>query len=117
MNTISYFLIEVAITLLTCILIIAYLRPYLRRVLVDLCGTEERAQFWTIFSTLLLIGLPLIIAMGYRPEATTSQDLFFEIIGRLAGNLAGFLVAVVGIGIVVSFFALVAPKPNKVETK
>ncbi len=117
MDTITYFLIEVAITLLTCVLIIAYLRPYLRRILVDLCGTEERAQFWTVFSTILLIGWPFIIAMGYRPEATTPQDLFFEIIGRLAGNFAGFLVAVIGIGMIISFFALVAPRQNKAETK
>ncbi|MCL4529882.1 MAG: hypothetical protein M1282_10770 [Chloroflexi bacterium] len=117
MNTITYFLIEVAITLLVCALIITYLRPYLRRILVDLCGTEDRAQFWTVFSTILLIGLPFIIALSYRPEATTSQDLFFEIIGHLAGNLGGFLAALIGIGVFVSFFALVAPKPNKAEAK
>ncbi len=117
MNTILYFLIEVAITLLACAFIIAYLRPYLRRILVDLCGTEDRAQFWTVFSTILLVGLPLIIALGYRPEAAAPQDVFFQITGHFGGNLGGFLAALIVIGMIVSFFALVAPKQNKTITK
>lgn len=117
MNTIISFLIEIALTLLVCAAIIAYLRPHLLRVLVDLCGTEDRARFWAVFSTILLGGLPLIFALGYRPEAGTAEDMFFEVIGHLSGNLGGFLVAMIAIGIIVSFFALVAPRPNKAETK
>jgi tellurite resistance protein TehA-like permease len=117
MNTIISFLIEVAITLLACLLLVGYLRPYLRRILIDLCGTEDRAQFWTVFSTILLVGLPLIIALSYRPEAVTSQDVFFEIVGRSSGNLVGFLAALIVIGAIVSFFALVAPKPTQTESK
>jgi hypothetical protein len=98
------------------VLITAYLRPHLKRVLVDLCKTEERAQFWTVFSNILLIGLPLIIALGFRPEAVTIEAATFEILGHLSGNLAGYLFALVGIGIIVSFFALVAPRP-KAEAK
>jgi hypothetical protein len=79
-------------------------------VLIDLCRTEERAQFWAAFSNILLIGLPLIIALGFRPEAETLEAAAFEILGRLSGNLAGYLFALVGIGIMVSFFALVAPR-------
>ena len=93
-------------------LITSYLRPHLKRVLVDLCKTEERAQFWMAFSNILLIGLPSIIALGFRPEAVTSEAALFEIVGRLSGNLVGYLFALVGIGIIVSFFALVAPQPK-----
>ena len=117
MNMIFSFSIEVALTLIVCYLLVTYLRPFLYRILLDLCGSEDRAQFWKVFSTILLLGIPLIISLGYRPEAFTSQALFFEIIGRLSGNLGGFLAALVGIGIIVSFFALVAPKPGKAESK
>jgi len=116
MNSIVSFLIEVILTLILFSLVVAYLRPFLHRVLVDLCGTEERAQFWLAFSNILLIGLPLIFAFAYRPEATNGEELFFEMVGRLSGNLAGFLVAMIGIGMFVSLFALVAPK-QKVESK
>lgn len=117
MNTIISFLIQVLLTVALTAVIVGYIRPYLRKVLTDLCGTEERAQFWTVFSNILLIGLPTILALNYRPEAATLEELFFEVAGRLSGTLAGFLFALVCVGIVVSLFALFAPRPAKVEAK
>lgn len=117
MNTIISFLIQVLLTIALTAIIVGYIRPFLRKVLIDLCGTEERAQFWTAFSNVVLIGLPTILALNYRPEATTLEELFFEVAGRLSGTLAGFLFALVCVGIVVSLFALFAPRPAKVEAK
>ena len=112
MNSIVSFLIEVAITVLAAGLIVAYLRPFLRKVLSDLCGTEERAQFWTAFTNILLIGMPTILSLNYRPEARLAEELFFEVAGKFSRNLGGFLFALVGVGFIVTFFALVAPKPK-----
>jgi hypothetical protein len=109
--------IQVVLTLIISALLVGYLRPFLRKVLTDLCGTEERAQFWTAFSNILLIGIPVIFALNYRPEATNVEELFFEVAGKLSGNLGGLLLALISIGLMVSFFALVAPKPKKMETK
>ena len=117
MDKIFYFLMEAALTLVISVLIVHYLRPFLRKVLMDLCGTEDRAQFWTAFSNILLIGLPMIIALNYQPEARSPEELFFEVAGKLSGNLGGFLFALIGIGFIVSFFALVAPRPPKMEAK
>lgn len=117
MNTIFSFLMEVSFTLIISVLIVRYLRPFLRKVLVDLCGTEDRAQFWTAFSNILLIGLPMIIALNYQSEARNPQEFFFEVAGKLSGNLGGFLFALVGVGLIVTFFALVAPRPPKMEPK
>lgn len=117
MNTIISFLIQVLLTVALTTMIVSYIRPYLRKVLVDLCGTEERAQFWTVFSNVLLIGLPSILALNYKPEAGTLEELFFEVAGRLSGTLAGFLFALICVGIVVTFFGLVAPKTVKAEAK
>ena len=111
MNALVALSVEVGLTVLVCVLITRYLRPHLHRVLVDLCRTEERAQFWTAFSNILLIGLPLIVALGFRPEARSLEAAAFEILGRLSGNLAGYLFALTGIGLIVTFFALVAPRP------
>jgi SNF family Na+-dependent transporter len=117
MNTIFSFLIQLFATILIVYLIVGYLRPHLRKVLVDLCGTEERAQFWTVFSNILLIGMPVIFAMNYRPAAQNTEELFFDVAGKLSGNLGGLLLALVCIGIIVSFFALVAPRQPKAEAK
>ncbi len=111
------FILEVALTIVVSTLLVRYLRPFLRNVLIDLCGTEDRAQFWTVFSSILLIGLPVIFALNYRPEATGALALFFEVARKLSGNLGGFLVALIGIGLIVSFFALVAPRSGKVAAQ
>jgi len=117
MNTIIFFLVQVILTLVIVSLIVRYIRPHLKKVLVDMCGTDDRAQFWTVFSNVLLIGLPLIFSLNYRPETGNAEDLFFEVAGKLSGNLGGLLFAMIGIGIIVSFFALVAPRGAKAEAK
>ena len=116
MNTYLSFSLELGLTILACILITNYLRPHLKRVLLDLCKTEERALFWTAFSNILLIGLPSIIALGFHPQSLTLEASIFEIVGQLSANLAGYLFALVGIGIIVTFFAIATPRP-KVDAK
>jgi hypothetical protein len=111
------FLIEGALTLIVCYLSAAYMRRYLHLILKDLCGSEDRAAFWTVLSIFLLVGIPAIRALNYHPVMVASQDLFFEIIGRFSDNLVSFLPTLIGIALIVSLFALVAPKPTKVETK
>ena len=117
MNNILSFIIEVLISLIISALVVGYLRPHLRKVLIDLCGTEDRAQFWSAFSNILLIGMPMILALNYKPEANSIEGLFFQILSKIGGNFAGMLFALIGIGFIVAFFALVAPKPSKMESK
>jgi len=117
MNSIISYLLEIAITFAICALTFGYLRPYLRRVLVDLCGAEERAQFWVAFSNILLIGLPMIIALTYKPEAANAIELFFEITRKISGNFGGFLFALLGTGMIVACFSLFAPKTPETESK
>lgn len=113
MNTVLIYLAQLIITLLACLGLAAYIRPHLRRVLADLCGTEERAQFWTIFSNLMLVVLPVIFGLGFLPAAESSQAAFFELADQLRWNLLGFIFALLCIGGAVAFFALVAPRPTQ----
>jgi len=115
MNTILIYLVQLIITIAACLLLAAYIRPVLKRVLLDLCGTEERAAFWTMFSNIMLIVLPAIFGMGFRPEALGFETSFFDIAGQLRVNLLGFIISLVGIGFAVSFFALFAPRTKMTE--
>lgn len=117
MNIILSFVIEVILTLILSALLVGYLRPFLQKVLIDLCGTADRAHFWIAFTNILLIGMPMIFALNYRPEATNTEALFLEIAGKLSGNLGGLLLALIGTGAMVSFFALFTSKQRNVETK
>lgn len=109
MHTIIAFAAEVLLTLIACSLIFKYLRPFLNRILIDLCGTEDRAKFWTAFSNVLLVGFPVLISLMYQPETNEIQELFFEITRRTSGNLITFMITLVGIGFIVSVFAMLAP--------
>jgi uncharacterized membrane protein YhaH (DUF805 family) len=113
MNTIVFFILEVTLTLAISILVFRYMRPFLIRILIDLCGTEERAQFWTVFSNIILVGLPLLISLTYQPESSQAEELFFEITHRISGNMLGFLFSLLGVGLIVSVFALVAPRQKE----
>jgi hypothetical protein len=113
MNTIGLYLIQLSTTLLIAAGLAAYLRPTLRRVLLDLCGTEERAQFWTSFSNIMLVALPVIFGMGFAPEQAAFEQSFFAMTDQIRWNLLGFILSLVAIGGAVSFFALVAPRSSK----
>ncbi len=111
--SILMFLTQLVLTLAACFLLTAYLRPALKRVLVDLCRTEPRAHFWTVFANILLIALPVIFGMGYQPLTSLPSRVFFDVAGQLRWNLLGYIAALIVIGLVVSFFALVAPRPQE----
>ena len=111
MNQIWFYLLSLVITLIASILIILFLRTWLKRVLLDLCGTEERAHFWTLFSVIMLVAMPFLLGMGYHP-ARQGTALFFEMASQIRSNMFSFLFALGAIGGVVTFFALVAPRPN-----
>jgi hypothetical protein len=110
MNTIVAFGIDFSLTLLVGFLVMSYLRSSLFRMLVDLCGTEDRGRFWLAFSTVLLIGVPASAALGYRPATWSPADSFFDIARQLGQNIMGFLAALAVVGLVIGFFALVAPR-------
>lgn len=78
----SLFLAVSAVTVLA--------RP-LRTLLVDICGTEGRANFWTLYASVLLVLAPLLVvsAPGLLDAAARSGDfgpalqraLFYALVG------------------------------------
>jgi len=111
------FLIECAITLLIVFLILGYLRPFLRRILSDLCGTDDRAQFWTTFTNIILLSLPMISALGFSPTTSLSDPLIV-IARQLKSNLMSFIGGLILIGFVLLFFTVFASRtPTREESK
>jgi hypothetical protein len=54
--------------------------------------------------------LPALLGLKFHPTASWLEEPAPEIISRQGGNLAGFLVMLICIGMLQSLFALVAPK-------
>ena len=110
MNTLAAFFLNVILTVLVVAGLVAYFRPHLHKILVDLCAGEARARFWGAFASILLIGLPVVTALGYIPSSASVSDSVLDLARQLSRNIMSFLAALVALGLVVSFFALVAPR-------
>jgi hypothetical protein len=98
------FLIGTTVSLGIAAVVVVYLQPPLHAVLTDLCGTAERAGFWTAFSSVALLLMPLIFALDARPEAGSGAAAAFRIGGQVKSALIGLGSALVTLGIVVGSF-------------
>jgi hypothetical protein len=119
MSDIAIFLVGVGLTLLTTALVVFYFRPHLHRILLDLCGTEDRARFWTAFSNITLLLIPLIFAMSYRPKTGELFPIFFELSNQFKWGLVGLVSSIVVTGFMISRFVppTMPPSPPQSEAK
>jgi cytochrome c biogenesis protein CcdA len=124
MNTMGTYLASVAATLAFSIVVVAYLHRSLSTTLVDLCGIVERANFWTAFSNVTLVLVPLIFALhhGDSGEGQRTQSLIastYQFADQLAQSLAGLMISVLVLGFVLSRFISrnrVEPDPKVATT-
>jgi hypothetical protein len=116
MSASSPYLVGVVLALVASGAAVLYLRRPLHAVLVDLCGTPERARFWTAFSNETLILVPVAFALGYDPEFGP-KNAVLQVGGQLKFALLGEAFMLVVIGLVLSIFiSKVRPAPPKETT-
>jgi hypothetical protein len=102
MTNLTLFLIEITLSLCLSLLVIGLLKPYLRDVLTETCGTTTRAAFWVMFTQLMLVIAPLLLVIffadvrpgvtGYPAEAI--KDTLFR-------SLFGIFIAIAMVGQVI----------------
>lgn len=99
MNTLSLFTLEVLLCLGISIAVILLLKPLLRDVLIETCGTAKRAEFWVMFTQLMLIISPLLIVIFFAPTETSITTNIAEAMqDTLFRSLLGVFVALAMIG-------------------
>ena len=96
------FLVGIGITLSMSLTTVIYLLNPLRKILTELCGTRERADFWLAFSNVALMLTPLIFAASRTPDP--GGNLVIEIATQLKWAFIGLLTALMIIGWVISRF-------------
>ncbi len=106
------FLTGLTISLATSFAIVVYLRVPLRRILVELCGTSDRAAFWAAFTDVSIMLVPLIFTLQYAPELKEGQSAVLGIAAQLKWALAGLLATVVLVGWILSGFIRRRPLAN-----
>jgi hypothetical protein len=98
MNVSLLFLCGLAVTAVMSFGTAAYLQRPLRKVLVELCGNDDRAQFWTVFSNIAVALVPLVTALQYEPVAGDKSPALIEIGAQLKWGLIGLVLSVLILG-------------------
>lgn len=111
MNPTAAFLVDVGLVAVLSVGLVAYVKRHLSRLLIELCGTAERASFWLAFSNVTLVLVPLIFALNYEPESGPNRNLIFEMATQLKYAIIGFVIALSSLAIILFRF-IPRDKPN-----
>jgi hypothetical protein len=60
MEEFQLFAIELVISIAISAIAILVVNKPLNRILIDVCGTEDRAKFWVVYSDLMLVITPIL---------------------------------------------------------
>ena len=101
MNATTVFALGSLATLAIGAAVVLYLRRPLRNILVELCGNEERAEFWTAFSAVVVGVVPVIFAMACHPAPGPDTPAVLELADQLKWRLIGLTASVLMLGWVV----------------
>ena len=104
MSPIQAFFLGLAVTTTLAFTVVWYITSPLKAILVDLCGSERRADFWMAFTHVTLVLVPTICAMEFYPEAGEGSPALFQTIEQLKWALMGLIASVAGVGAVLSSF-------------
>jgi hypothetical protein len=88
-------------TLAIGVAVVWYLRRPLRSILIELCGNESRAEFWTAFSAVVVGIVPVIFAIAYHPAPGPDTPAVFELADQLKWGLIGLTGSVLVLGWVI----------------
>src|SRR6267142_3355790 len=91
MNATTVFVIGTLTSLTIGAGVVGYLRRPLEKILVELCGNQERAAFWTAFSAVALGIMPVLFAIAYRPSTGPASPAVFELADQLKWGLIGLM--------------------------
>jgi hypothetical protein len=109
------FLIALTATLLLSVLVVLYLRRPLHRILVDLCGAEHRAWFWSAYSNVVLLLVPAAALLVAGAPERPGEATVFTVVNQFKWALVGLLVAVFLVAMGVATFIWPARTPVSIS--
>jgi len=109
------YMLGLLITLAASSTVVVYFRSPLEKILIELCGTPERARFWASFANVTLIAVPVIFAMQYHPETSVTALVGFELADQVKWGLIGVVLSITVLAWVLSRFIPRAARPGASE--
>ena len=100
MKALIIFGTEIGLAAIISLCIIFYLGKLLRTILVELCGTADRAGFWMGFTKLMFLFLPLMIVLLFSNSMDT-EYIIPQIRNILSRVLIGELITLCIVGYVI----------------
>lgn len=82
--------------------VVGYLRRPLKRVLLEVCGNEGHAQFWSEFTAVGMGLVTAVFAVSGRPDPRPTEPAMFALADQLKSGLLGLTGAVVLLGCVLA---------------
>ncbi len=101
---------EILMPLLSGLAVSFYLRNPLRSLLMDICGTAVRSEFWVRVTTVMVTALPLLLALGFGRSGSLDANPETVLRSALIMSTAGI---VVGVAVVGRSIAKSIPKVGK----
>jgi hypothetical protein len=98
------FVSGMSIALLAAFAVVRYLSGPLRMQLRELCGSAERAEFWTVFSNVAVVLTPAIFAMSDLPASGSDTPPLLAVTSQLKWGLIGLVGTVLALGWILSRF-------------
>lgn len=102
MQQLSLFSIEVAISLSVSFVVALSITKSLHSLLVDVCGTVERAKFWVVYSNVMTFIAPLLVVMLFGKSSSVGEQTFVFYKTAFGCSLAGVFVSLLAIGLQIS---------------
>jgi hypothetical protein len=96
MNPSLWFVCGLMVTAALSFSVVCYMNRPLGILLEELCGNQERAEFWRDFSNVTLVLVPVIFAMQEQPEPGLAA--VFQIASQVKWGLVGLVVSVLMLG-------------------
>ncbi|MBI5235996.1 MAG: hypothetical protein HY886_07095 [Deltaproteobacteria bacterium] len=91
MDNMTIFAVGALITLGSGAMVIRYLSAGLEKIICELCGTKERALFWSKFVNTLLLVMPVVFVMYALPTGADKEKGFFEVVRVARVGLVGLI--------------------------
>lgn len=102
MNTLTLVVVEIVLCLGISMALIMLIKPLLRDVLIETCGTQKRAEFWVMFTQLMLVISPLLLVIYFIPTgASAAVNVAEALKDTLFRTLLGDFIALASIGQVI----------------
>ncbi|MBI3188584.1 MAG: hypothetical protein HYZ31_12055 [Gammaproteobacteria bacterium] len=94
MNNVSLLAIEATLSITTSVAITWMIARPLKAALMDLCPTEQQANFWLAYTRVMLLITPLLLVLftSARHSGDMFSDLRAAFIAAFTGLLAGLII-------------------------